>query len=483
MSILSKYCPTFTGLCVWLWNSPTFTTWGKFLAQSLSLFAVTPLLLTRFDESEIAAWYLFASLNFFGTVLSQRLGLTFSRMFAFAMGGASNLSPITGKREQENDGKPNWTAFERAYGTIGSINLAVGWVNVLIAFGMGWYGLNNILEGYANPGMIWAAFGVTQLTSLLSFIYQRYSIALQGMNYIALSNRWQIIFTLVGILVGAVALTLGANMLILILVMRPLTLLGLLRNRFLLGHVEHGRVLTLKGYGFDREVFNWAWPPAWKGFIVQFSLIGSGQIASIIYTGIGTKADVASYLFAVRIMDVIDQIARAPVYSVGPLMSRLSAAGEVDALRKLVNQRMRIALSLLACVCLFAAVLMPVLLKLIGSNINFIPQSIWLMLGALLMLSRFNLLSMLIASVGNQVFFYWRSLLATGVGAVSLMYWGEEAGLAGPILASYAPLIILLNFAPTQVSARILGEKVINPRVLDFTLIMGLYVVIALSLV
>jgi hypothetical protein len=145
MSILSKYCPTFTGLCVWLWNSPTFTTWGKFLAQSLSLFAVTPLLLTRFDESEIAAWYLFASLNFFGTVLSQRLGLTFSRMFAFAMGGASNLSPITGKREQENDGKPNWTAFERAYGTIGSINLAVGWVNVLIAFGMGWYGLNNIL--------------------------------------------------------------------------------------------------------------------------------------------------------------------------------------------------------------------------------------------------------------------------------------------------------------------------------------------------
>jgi O-antigen/teichoic acid export membrane protein len=483
MKSIEQHCPTYTRWCIWLWNSPTFTTWGKFLAQSLSLFAVTPLLLTRFDETEIAAWYIFASLNFFGTVLSQRLGLTFSRMFAFAMAGASNLSPITGKREQENDGKPNWTAFERAYGTIGSINLAVGWVNVLIAFGMGWYGLNNILEGYTNPGLIWAAFGVTQLTSLLSFIYQRYSIALQGMNYIALSNRWQIIFSVVGIVVGFIALTLDANMLVLILVMRPLTLLGLLRNRFLLGHVENGRVLTLKGYGFDREVFNWAWPPAWKGFIVQFSLFGSGQIASIIYTGIGTKADVASYLFAMRIIDVIDQIARAPVYSVGPLMSRLSAAGEVDAMSKLVNQRMRIALSLLACACLFAAVLMPVLLELIGSNIYFIPQSIWLLLGALLMLSRFNFLSMLIASVGNQVFFYWRSLLATVVGAMSLMCWGEEAGLAGPILASYVPLIILLNFAPTQVSARILGEKVINSRVLDFTLIMGLYVIIALALV
>ena len=87
----------------WLWNSPTFTTWGNYGIQSLRLLLVTPLILTRFDETEIAAWYLFASLNFFGTIIGQRLGLTFSRMFAFAMGGASNLAPIKGAREQENE--------------------------------------------------------------------------------------------------------------------------------------------------------------------------------------------------------------------------------------------------------------------------------------------------------------------------------------------------------------------------------------------
>lgn len=483
MTIFSRYCPTFTRQFLWLWNSPTFTTWGKFLAQSLSLFAVTPLLLTRFNETEIAAWYLFASLNFFGTVLSQRLGLTFTRMIAFAMAGASNLAPIQGKREQENGGQANWQSFERAYGTIGSINLVVGWINVLIAICMGCYGLNHLLEGYDSSAAIWAAFGVAQVVSLFSFIFQRYAVALQGMNYVALSNRWQIIFNLIGIGAGFIALYLGAGILVLVLVMRPLTLLGLLRNRLLLAKVEGGRVLKLRAYGFDREVFSWAWPPAWKGFIVQFSVIGGVQISSILYTGIGSKADVASYLFAIRIMDVVDQFARAPVYSVGPLMSKLSAAGEIDSLRKLVTQRMRIALSLIAVGCLLAALIVPELLGLIGSNVSFIPLHIWLILGAFMLISRFNLLSMLVASVGNQIFFYWRSLIATGLGVFVLLLWGRGLGWYGPIIASYVPLLILLNVAPAQISAGILGEKKWNSRISDFTLILGLYLIIAASFV
>ena len=113
----------------WLWNSPTFTTWGNLGAQSLSLLSVTPLILTRFNEAEIAAWYLFASLNFFGLVVTGRLSLTFTRMLAFAMGGASNLEPITGKTERVKNGQPNWYAFERAYGTVSSLNFGIALSN------------------------------------------------------------------------------------------------------------------------------------------------------------------------------------------------------------------------------------------------------------------------------------------------------------------------------------------------------------------
>lgn len=79
-------------LCQRLWNSPTFTTWGNQAVQALRLLAVTPLILVAFDTTEIAAWYLFGSLTFFGSIISQRVGLTFSRMIAFAMGGATDLA-------------------------------------------------------------------------------------------------------------------------------------------------------------------------------------------------------------------------------------------------------------------------------------------------------------------------------------------------------------------------------------------------------
>jgi hypothetical protein len=430
----------------------------------------------RFDETEIAAWYLFASLNFFGTVLSQRLGLTFSRMFAFAMGGASNLAPIKGTREQENDGKPNWPAFERAYGTIGSINLGIGWLNVLIALGMGWYGLNNILEGYAAPAMVWAAFGVIQLTSLLSFIFQRYSIALQGMNYIALSNRWQIIFSVVGIVVGFIALTLGANMLILVLIMQPLTLLGLLRNRFLLGHVEGGRVLTLRAFGFDREVFNWAWPPVWRGFIKQFGMLGGVQVTAILYTGIGTKTDVASYLFAVRMMDTIGQVAQAPSYSVHPLLSKLRAAGETKAFSKLFRQRVGISLSLIAIGGVVAGLLLPLIIGFIGANVIFVPLSAWLLMCGLLLVVRFHSYCGSVAAMGNDIVFYWQPVLSLIIASCFILFVGNRIGMYAPIIAAPVALTLLLNIAPLKLGAKLLNQRMFEGFSVDFTLILSTYI-------
>lgn len=473
--MFKTHCPTFTRLCVWLWHSPTFTTWGKFLVQSLSLFAVTPLILTRFDETEIAAWYLFASLNFFGTTLSQRLGLTFSRMFSFAMGGASNLAPIKGKRTQENDGAPNWGAFERAYGTIGSLNLGISWVNVLIALAMGLYGLNNILEGYDAVRRIWMAFGLMQLIAFFVFIFQRYQIALRGMNYVALSNRWQMLFSILSICVGCVALSLGADILILVLVMQPIVILGLLRDRFLLGRVEGGRVLKLKAYGFDREVFSWAWPPVWKGFVAQFGVVGGVQLTTILYTGVGAKADVASYLFAARMMATLHQVGQAPMSSVQPLMSKLRAAGDIPTLRSLFRKRMGISLSLIALGTLASGLLLPFLMTFIGSSIAFIPLELWLLLGGLSLVVRFNSFCGSVSAVGNEIIYYWQSAIAAIIASISMLLVGNQVGMLAPILASTVPLILLLNVGPIRVGAKLLEQRVLEGQTVDFIGIMLAY--------
>ena len=42
-----------------LWDSPTITTWASFLSRPLNLLILTPLILTKFDNEEIATWFLF----------------------------------------------------------------------------------------------------------------------------------------------------------------------------------------------------------------------------------------------------------------------------------------------------------------------------------------------------------------------------------------------------------------------------------------
>jgi len=454
MTRLSKYCPTYTRLCVWLWHSPTFTTWGNYAAQSLRLLLVTPLILTRFDETEIAAWYLFASLNFFGTTISQRLGLTFSRMFAFAMGGASNLAPIKGKREQENGGQPNWPAFERAYGTVGSLNLGLGWLNVLLALGMGWFGLSNLLAGYEAKGVIWLAFGLMQFSSLFSFIFQRYAIALQGMNYIALSNRWGIIFSLLSIVFGSLTLWLGGGIVALVLVMQVFTVLGFFRKRFLLRAVEGGRVLGFKQYSFDREVFSWAWEPTWKGFVGQFGIHGSVQLTAIIYTAFGSKLEVASFLFSMRMMQTITQIGHAPFSSVQPLMSRQVAAAQYVELKKLLHRRITISLVMTAVGIILAGVSLPFLLSYIGASISFIDTKAWFLMGALLLLFRFDIINGAVCGLGNHIVFYWDLLFAAVISLTVLLWLSNTIGIYGPIISMYSPAILILNIRPFLKAAK-----------------------------
>lgn len=459
VNLFSQYCPTFSRGTLWLWNSPTFTTWGNYGVQSLRLILVTPLLLTQFNETEIAAWYLFASLNFFGVTLSQRLGLTFSRMFAFAMGGASNLAPIKGRRPIENDGEPNWLSFERAYGTIGSLNLAIGWLNVLIALGMGWFGLGNLLEGYEAKDTVWLAFGLMLTTSLIVFNFQRYSIALQGMNYIALVNRWQTAFSLLSLLAGIIVLSMGGGLVALVAAMQSFILINILRNYVLLRYVKEGRILKFRQYGFDREVFNWAWEPTWKGFVGQFGQMGSLQMTAILYTAYGSKGEVASYLFALRMMQTITQIAQAPFSSVQPLMSRLRAAGEMEKLKTLVQKRAGFSLGLtLAGICA-AAIGFPVALDFIDSNLEFIPVQAWLLFGALTMIARFNVICCSVGAIGNEMIYYWEMAAAAVFSCLAIFLIQNQPGVYGPILASMLPLVLILNAGPFFKAKKILKSS------------------------
>ena len=377
-------------------------------------------------------------------------------MFAFAMGGASSLAPIVGRDERGNIGEPNWNIFERAYGTVSSLNLGISCLNVLLAFAFGWYAFRNLLIDYNALSDIWIAFGFMQLASLISFIFQRYQVALQGMNYVALVNRWGIIFSILSMFFGSLSLVLGAGIIELVIVMQSFVLLNILRNIYLLRSVEDGRVLKFKQYGFDHEVFNWAWPPTWKGFIGQFGMQGSAQITSILYTSFANKADVASFLFAVKILQTINQFAQAPFSSIQPKMARLMSSQDIVSLRKLVTQRIVVSMLLSAVGVVCVAIFLPYLLSFVDSNIAFISTKAWLLLGFLTLFIRFDVLCCAVSATGNNMVFYWDMLVACILSGFMIYFLRDEWGVFTPILTSTVPLIIILNTRPFRIAKKIL---------------------------
>jgi len=409
---------------------------------------VTPLIITRFDETEIASWYLFASLNLFGVIVAQRMGLTFSRMFSFAMGGASHLGPIREKLDQSKHEGPNWNSFEKAYGTIGAINIAIGVIGFIAALAMGWFGLSNLLIGYEGRSTVWIAFFIMQGAWLTTVIFQHYQIALQGMNYIALVNRWGVIFGVFSCLSGSLCLLFNGGLIAVVIVMQFFVTLEIVAARFLLRGVEGGRVLVFKSFRFDREAFGWAWAPTWKGFLAQFGFMGGLQVIAILFTAVTTKSEAASYFFALRMMQTVGRFAQAPFTCVLPLMSRLLTTGHVSELRKLVFVRAGISLALLALGVCFSALAIPVVLSYLKANISFIPIDVWLFFGLLTLLNQFNVFCGSVSAIGNEIIYYWHTAAAAIVSVVMFYYIGDSFGYYGPILSALLPLLFILNVGP-----------------------------------
>ncbi|WP_309398970.1 hypothetical protein [Cerasicoccus maritimus] len=435
---------------LWLWNSPTFTTWGNYLVQSLRLLVLTPLVLTKFDDVEIAAWFLFVSLNFFGTTLTMRLGLTFSRMLAFAMGGRTNLSSIktaVPARMVTSSG-PAWAAFARAYGMAGTLSLGVGLVNIFLALGMGWFALDNLLADYDGDSMVWLAFIVMQLSSLVIFSFQQFRVALIGMNYVPLVNRWSVVFGTFSCLAGAIALLCDSGLLWLVIVVQLFLVLEIVRDWRILRRVEGGRVASFRLFSLDREVFHWAWEPTYKGLLAFGSVYGSTQAVGILLTKSWDPALISAYFLTLRLVDTVVRFSIAPFVSVTPKLSTMMASGEHHNALAIARIRVAVGLSIMAVGFLCILIVVPPLLKFIGSKVTILQSEALAVITASILQYRYGNLIAGLAGVGN-VILYWKEEFISGVFAVfATLLFAEKESVTVVCLCLFCIRPIIINFRP-----------------------------------
>ena len=123
----------------YLWHSPTFTSWASTLTRTLGIVLILPLVLTRLSTEEIALWYLFATLMGLQLVIDMGFSATFSRVIAFAMGGAEEIKDLRQVIKTKQVKGANWNNVERIYATMGWVYIWLGclWLLLLLLLG-GW---------------------------------------------------------------------------------------------------------------------------------------------------------------------------------------------------------------------------------------------------------------------------------------------------------------------------------------------------------
>ena len=435
------------------WNSPTFTTWGAKLVQPLRLLLVTPLILTRFTLDEQAAWFLFAAIGVFGQIVNSRLNLTFARMISLANGGATDLSPIKGRAQQANDAirrPPNWDGIIRVYNClfflVGLTVLLIFTINTAV----GYISLKNICDSLKDEQVknIWLSFTLMRIGDLVANLASPPSIAIRGLNHVALVNRWTILFSLLSVVSGYIVLLNDGGIVALAAVMQAMIVLRCIRGFWLTKTVNEGRLWKSFRPHWDQEVFRWAREPLWKGFIGEFSKSGVLQLTGIIFSFYGSTAALASYLFSFSIARTIQNFAMAPFSSQTPKFSKMMAQQRYAELAELFKNRVAASQLILVLGFLGLAIVGPDLLSLIGSENSLLPTAQWLCLGVFFLYDRFNGYCFMLCASANNIKMYWDQAFVGFCTVVILFVAIPKLGVWGILIALAIPSILIMNQRP-----------------------------------
>ena len=399
-----------------VWNSPTLMTWGSFLIRSLSLVIVLPLILTRLPTAEIALWYLFSTIIGLQMLADVGFSPTFSRVIAYGMGGLSSheLKDLRNIKQSSSLGEPNWETVNKICSTMRAVYLRLTVISIFLLATFGTWGMFRPISTMADVTSGWIAWGVILLASTVTLLGNTYNSYLQGVNQIALLRRWEILTSLGAIGTSFIVLILGGGLLGLVIANQSWLIFNIYRNRWLCSKIDGGRFQKFNNKEVDPIVFEAVWPSAWRSGLGVFMSYGLVQLSGIVYAQFGTASRVASYLLALKLMQVICQFSQAPFYSKLPLLARLRSEGNLEQQVNVAKRGMGLAYWTYVAGFIGLAVLATPLLRLIGSNAEFVHPLLWGMMGLSMFAERYGAMHIQLYSTTNHIIWH----IANGVSGV-----------------------------------------------------------------
>jgi len=416
-----------------IWESPTVMTWGGLGARLLGFLFVLPVVLSRFPAEVVSVWLLFVTLSGLQLLADMGFAPTFSRVIAYAVGGAdvSRLADHRSLSAVERRDGPNWDSMGLIVATMRPIyvRLALMFFGLMLVFGT--WSLRRPISMTEHPVTAWWAWAVVLCTTSYALYSSFYAVYLLGTNHVVVLRRWEMITGLGSPVLTLLVLFLFGDLLSLVIAGQVGIWVQIFRNRWLCHQVDDGRFASFPDQSVHRVVFDAVWPSAWRSALAVLMGFGLLQASGILYAQIGSAADTASYLLAVRLIQAVSAFSQAPFYTKLPSLARLRAEGDHLAQVQLARRGMTLSYWTFVAGFVGIGLFADLLLESAGSRTSFVDARLWALLGLALFAERYGAMHLNLYSTTNHII----SHVANGV--AGLLFVAVSA-LLMPAIGVYA---------------------------------------------
>ena len=428
-----------------MWNSSTIMTWGSFLVRLSSFFLLLPLILNKFSAADIVIWYLFSSITALQCYFDMGFGSTLSRAISFSAAGAKSIRGFKDVNDDCGDGKPNWDLMGKVVSSMKKIYLVLSIFSFILIGVIGTLSLIKPISAVNQTADAWLAWMCILVMSPISLWASIYTYYLEGTNQILLLRRLDIFFGVGGVVSSVILLFLGGGLLSLVLLAQFWVLARILLNVKLCHKLDNDKFKCINNQPYDKAILRDLWPSTWRSGLGGLATTGFTYGSSLIVAQLGEAKDVASYLFAMRLIDAVSQFSMAPFYSKIPLLARKRAEGNIGDLIKIARRGMILGHWTYVFGFLFLAFFATFFLQKIHSNTLFVEPDMWLLMGAAFFIHRYGAMHVQLYSTTNHIVSHiaeiGSGIIFLIVSAVLMRYAGIYAlpiGLLSGYLGFYA---------------------------------------------
>lgn len=430
-----------------LWASALVATWASVSSRLLTVVLVLPLALHYLNAEELRFWLITNGILFLRILSDAGFSPTVSRLYAYAMGGA-DISGLGHQTEfQEKTSKSiNWGTVDLLNEASQRLFVILAIVYFLILLGVGFWLLPPVVAVLPNENIGWACWAGFLVSQTISFLGGKYTAYLVGTNQIAPDQRLVAIIALVTTAGMVVAMLAGAGLLGLMVVGQLSAISLYVRGRVLVRRLHGGRYRDSLLGKMHADVWEIVWPRAWRSAVGHFLLTGVIQGSGIVFSANAAASTGASYLIAIRVLNVLTQFSDAPFYTKLPEFSRMrSTNANPYELSERARNAMGTGLLLYSVGFLALTFFGKTLLEMVGKDVGLPPTEVWLLLGAATFFYRYGAMHLQLYSTKNNILWHWIAAV-TSVVFVSIitMMGGLTAyalslGMLGAFGIVYAP--------------------------------------------